>query len=104
MDGDAVVVPSRFLDTVRGPPRLEVERDLVRGGEGLDGADSCCPPVVLDGVTVARYPGCSTPDAHVHRVTRVLEPEVENISTAPSRQDRITWSRHRSCTTQLPEG
>ena len=49
----------------------------------MDGADSCRPPVVLDGVTVARYPGCSTPDAHVHRVTRVLEPEVENIKSGP---------------------
>ena len=56
VDGDAVVVPSRLLDTVRGSPRLEVEGNCVRSGEGLDGADSCSSPVVLDGVTIARYP------------------------------------------------
>ena len=42
----------------------------------MDGADSCRPPVVLDGVTVARYLGGSLPDAHVHRVPGVLEPGV----------------------------
>ena len=76
MDGDAVVVPACLLDAVRGPPRLEVERDGVRGGESLNGADPCGPPVVLDGVTIASYPGSCLLDAHVHRVTGVLEPEV----------------------------
>ena len=75
MDGHAVVVPSRLLNTVRGPPRLEVERDLVRRGEGLDGADSSGPPVVLYGVTIAGYLSGSFPDAHVHGVPGVLEPQ-----------------------------
>ena len=66
-----------YLDAVRRSPRLEVERDGVGGGEGLDGADSCGSPVHLNGVTVTSYPGGSTPDAHVHRVARVLEPEGE---------------------------
>ena len=74
VDGDAVVVPSRLLDTVRGSPRLEVEGDRVCSREGLDGADSSRSPVVLDGVTVARYLGGALPDAHIHRVPGVLEP------------------------------
>ena len=105
VDGDAVVVPSRLLDTVRGSPRLEVEGDRVCSREGLDGADSSRSPVVLDGVTVARYLGGALPDAHVHRVPGVLEPEVEMWwDTAPVDQteDDFTWSRHRSCTNQPP--
>ena len=76
MDGNAIVVPSCLLYAIRGSPRLEVERDGVSGGEGLDGADPCGPPVVLNGVTVASYLGRSLPDAHIHSVTRVLEPGV----------------------------
>ena len=77
MDGNAIVVPSCLLYAIRGSPRLEVERDGVSGGEGLDGADSCGSPVHLNGVTIASYPSGSTPDTHVHRVARVLEPEGE---------------------------
>ena len=63
-----------YLDAVRGSPRLEVEGNCVRSGECLDGADSRSSPVVLDGVTIARYLGGALPDAHVHRVPGVLEP------------------------------
>ena len=75
MDGNAIVVPSCLLYAIRGSPRLEVERDGVSGGEGLDGADSCGPPVVLYGVTIAGYLSGSFPDAHVHGVPGVLEPQ-----------------------------